>query len=278
MRFGLSSNKEDAGCFLIFNFFFFFKKGLFRLSADTEAVDQWVSRLDADPRADLSGITDANVVASLLKRFLRLLNPPLLTYNLYEALIEAAKSEPEEVMLDKLCSCIIKLPPLNVDILTAVLQLLLLVLEHQDKNRMGIDNLTTVFAPCLIWQNPNDVMRMADESNVVAQIIRYAEKVKLLREFENLVSFEQFFFFLFFLFLQIVHLERVGVAPRDTGDTSSVFVGVRLLSQPAFSSSPVMSRRSPMTQSSASRGGDEGSSNSATKKVLAYVKFDYKVL
>jgi hypothetical protein len=152
-------------------------EGLFRLSADTEAVDLWASRLDADPRVDLTGIADANVVASLLKRFLRMLNPPLLTYNLYEALIEAAKSEPEEVMLTKLSSCISKLPPLNLDILTAVLQVVLLVLEHQDKNRMGVENLTTVFAPCLIWQNPNDVMRMTDESVVVSQIIQHADKV-----------------------------------------------------------------------------------------------------
>lgn len=76
-----------------------------------------------------------------------------------------------------------------------------------------------------------------------------------------------------------MQLERVGVAPRDTGDTSSVFVGVRLLSQPAFSSSPVMSRRSPMTQSSSGREEQSTpmSGGGSSKKVLAYVKFDYKV-
>jgi hypothetical protein len=85
---------------------------------------------------------------------------------------------------------------------------------------------------------------------------------------------------------KIVQLERVGVAPRDTGESSSVFVGVRLLSQPAFSSSPVTSRRSPMAQSSSGRDEANSSSSNMTplsagggsaKKVLAYVKFDYKV-
>lgn len=83
-------------------------EGLFRLSADTEAVDQWVSRLDADPRADLSSITDPNLVAALLKRFLRLSEQPLLTFNLYEAFIEAAHTEPDDAMLSKLCACIMK--------------------------------------------------------------------------------------------------------------------------------------------------------------------------
>jgi hypothetical protein len=31
-------------------------EGLFRLSADTEQVDLWVTRLDSDPRTDLSGV------------------------------------------------------------------------------------------------------------------------------------------------------------------------------------------------------------------------------
>jgi hypothetical protein len=124
-----------------------------------------------------AGVNDPNVVASLLKRFLRLLNPPLLTYDLYLAFIDAANSDSDETVLEKLSACVSKLPPLNLDILIAVLQLLLLVMEHQDKNRMGVDNLTTVFAPCLLWQSPPDVMRMTDEANVVTQLLNHAEKV-----------------------------------------------------------------------------------------------------
>ena len=97
-------------------------EGLFRLSADNEQIDAWVARLDADPRTDLAAIHDPNLVASLLKRFLRLLSPPLLTFDLYEAFIEAAKQEDKTAMLSKLCACVMKLPPLNHDILAELLQ------------------------------------------------------------------------------------------------------------------------------------------------------------
>jgi hypothetical protein len=97
-------------------------EGLFRLSADNEQVDVWMARLDNDPRSDLSAIQDPNLVASLLKRFLRLLAPPLLTHELYEAFIDASKQDDRSMMMSKLCACVMKLPPLNHDILAELLK------------------------------------------------------------------------------------------------------------------------------------------------------------
>jgi hypothetical protein len=130
-------------------------------------------------------------------------------------------------------------------------------MEHSDRNRMHVDNLATVFAPCLMSKTPPDVMRMSDESLVVQQLLQSAATV--------------------------VVLERVGAVPRDTGDTSSVFVGVRLLHYPSFSSSPVLSRNSPSGVTAASPmsalGGSSpgiGGLGSGKRQILAYAKYDYR--
>ncbi len=63
-------------------------EGLFRLAGDTDELASWVAHLNAEPDADMSGITDPHVHANLLKRYLRLLNPPLLTLDLYDTFVE----------------------------------------------------------------------------------------------------------------------------------------------------------------------------------------------
>ena len=110
-----------------------------------------VLKLEEDPQRDLSSISDPNIISSLLKRYLRLLNPPLLTHDLYSAFLDSAKDvNDESLRLSRLCACVMKLPPLNHDILAELLKMLQIVLQCQDKNFMGIENLSTVFAPCLI--------------------------------------------------------------------------------------------------------------------------------
>ena len=105
-----------------------------------------MSKLEQDAQRDLSGISDPNVVANLLKRYLRLLPAPILTDDLYEAFLEAAREtgDGESARLSRLCSCVMKLPPLNHDILAEVLKMCSLVLQCEDKNFMGLFDLRIV--------------------------------------------------------------------------------------------------------------------------------------
>lgn len=59
-------------------------EGLFRLAADTEKMQLWTGKLDADPNGgDLGNVSnDPHLIANLLKRYLRSLVPPLLTHDL----------------------------------------------------------------------------------------------------------------------------------------------------------------------------------------------------
>ena len=80
-------------------------------------------------------------------------------------------------------------------------------------------------------------MRMDEEKDAIAQLLKHASTIVLL--------------------------ERVGAAPQDTGQSSSAFPGVRVLSNPSFSSSPVVARKSPAP-------------TSASTSEMAYAKYDYK--
>ena len=104
---------------------------------------------------------------------------------------------------------------------------------------------------------------MLEEKEVIVQLLTYSSTVQLL--------------------------ERVGAAPQDTGDTSSAFPGIRVLSNPTFSSSPVIGRKgasnasnlnistsgSPLNVSNSAFSGSQNS-NTNTLATLAYAKFDYR--
>ena len=179
------------------------------------------------------------------------MDPPLLTYDLYDAFLEAGAAADESDVVSKICACVMKLPPLNHDVLSEVLSLLIAVLEHEDKNRMGIDNLATIFAPCLISKDRSkvDPTNLTDETQAIMYLIKHAATV--------------------------VKIGRVGATPRDLGLNSTAFPGVRVLSQPHFSSSPVIGRRKATNSTPASPAlGKKASSKKGP--ALAYVKYDYK--
>ena len=191
------------------------------------------------------------MVANLLKRYLRLLSPPLLTDDLYDAFLEATKDvDDESLTLSKLCACVMKLPPLNHDILAELLKMLKIVLECEDRNRMGIDNLATVFAPCLLHKQMaggfTDPSHLTEELRTVCELLRSARTIVLL--------------------------DRVGAAPRDTGESSSAFPGIRVLSNPNFSASPILARKN--QSPSTSESGPV--SPRKPQSMVAYAKYDYK--
>lgn len=131
---------------------FFTLVRLFRVSPAGEDVTALIARLEADSNADLRTVSDAHVVAHTLKRYLRTLDAPLLTLDLYDAFVEAALND--DVV--RLQACVALLPPLNYEILCELLGFLDTLLEYQDHNRMTPDALATVLAPCLLHKG-NDV-------------------------------------------------------------------------------------------------------------------------
>ena len=114
-----------------------------RLDKDLDSVD-----LDAP---EWSG--DINTVASVLKMWLRELPDPLLTNNLHQGFIDAAKIENDRLRHIRLHERVNDLPDPNYSTLKYFLGHLHRINQLADENSMSMQNLAIVFGPTLFGQN-----------------------------------------------------------------------------------------------------------------------------
>lgn len=106
---------------------------------------------------------DIHAVPLVLKRYLRKLPEPLLTYTLYDRVIALARAGggainhgrmPAERRSAKIAECrgiVADLPQANRDTLHALVRHLHVVGLRFEQNKMGLKNLAVVFAPTLLW-------------------------------------------------------------------------------------------------------------------------------
>ena len=139
-------------------------EGLFRLSG-SESRLQLLKQQCAEERPVVLAGEDVHIVAGLLKWFLRQLPEPLLSFELYEPLVAAAKADS---LASSLLPLLRRLPPRHAYVLRRVLQLLARV-AAEPRNKMTAPNLGVVFGPTLMFapEGLDPVRQMADVSAYV---------------------------------------------------------------------------------------------------------------
>ena len=144
-------------------------EGLFRVSAPESRLrllrQQYSEAQPAAAAALAREGEDVHVVAGLLKWFLRQLPEPLLSFELYEPLVAAAKADS---LASSLLALLRRLPPRHAYVLRHVLQLLARV-AAEPRNKMTAPNLGVVFGPTLMFapEGLDPVRQMADVSAYV---------------------------------------------------------------------------------------------------------------
>ena len=93
---------------------------------------------------------DVNAISSVMKSFFRQLPDPLVTSELYGAVIEASKMEPEDMRLNSIKRLVDELPDPHYSTLRYLVGHLSRVAGKSDINKMNARNLATVFGPTLI--------------------------------------------------------------------------------------------------------------------------------
>ena len=93
---------------------------------------------------------DVNAISSVMKSFFRKLPDPLVTSELYGAVIEASKMEPEEMRLKSIKRLVDELPDPHYSTLRYLVGHLSRVAGKSDVNKMNARNLAAVFGPTLI--------------------------------------------------------------------------------------------------------------------------------
>ncbi|KAF9054607.1 GTPase activating protein [Panaeolus papilionaceus] len=131
-------------------------QGIYRVGGMTSKIQSLKRSLDRDLDAvDFDApewSTDINVVASVIKMWLRDLPDPLLTHSLHHGFIEAAKIENDRLRHIRLHERVNELPDPNYATLKYFLGHLHRINQHAAENSMSMQNLAIVFGPTLFGQ------------------------------------------------------------------------------------------------------------------------------
>jgi len=133
-------------------------EGIFRRSVSLKTLNEVKANYNEGQAVDLESYNDPQLAAALLKGFFRELDQPLFTFELYDkfvALSDMSKDKPEL----KLTACkdlLSQLPTVNRTILRQLCSFLKVISQHEENNKMSINNLAIVFGP--------NVLKSVDEA------------------------------------------------------------------------------------------------------------------
>ncbi|KAF7308512.1 hypothetical protein HMN09_00700300 [Mycena chlorophos] len=131
-------------------------QGIYRVSGTMTKVASLRQRLDRDlDSVDLDSLewtSDINNVSSVLKMWFRELPDPLLTFELQQGFVDAAKIENERLRHIRLHERVNDLPDANYATLKYFMGHLHRISQHAAENSMSIQNLAIVFGPTLFGQ------------------------------------------------------------------------------------------------------------------------------
>ncbi|KAM0721868.1 hypothetical protein Q7P37_002793 [Cladosporium fusiforme] len=133
-------------------------EGLYRVPGSGPQVKHWQRRFDQELDVDLLSeqeLYDPNTIGSMLKTWLRELPSEIFPQELQHSLaVELQQENPNFNMMgqpapQKLRDALSELPPFNYYLLFAITCHLSLLLSHQERNRMDLNNLSICIGPCL---------------------------------------------------------------------------------------------------------------------------------
>lgn len=127
-------------------------EGIFRRSANMKTVKEFCGLFNDGQTVSYADPEDIHCAAVIIKRFLRELPEPILTFKLYGAIISSTSIADETEKL-KVVWCILhnELPEENFVVLKFLMEFLNEVLEYSAVNKMTAMNLAIVFGPNLVW-------------------------------------------------------------------------------------------------------------------------------
>ena len=137
-------------------------QGLYRISGNARRKKQLHAQFDEDSTAvDLSeeNYPDINIIAGILKDYLRELPEPLITESLSKLLIRAAQDQVQDqdqaAQKRLLSKFLVQLPQNNRETLVYLLNHFMHVIAEKDTNKMDAHNLSVCFGPVLLCPPAN---------------------------------------------------------------------------------------------------------------------------
>uniref|UniRef100_A0A673XUI7 Rho GTPase activating protein 1 n=1 Tax=Salmo trutta TaxID=8032 RepID=A0A673XUI7_SALTR len=124
--------------------------GIFRRSANVTLVRDVQHRYNSGEEVSFSQMEDVHLAAVILKTFLRELPEPLLTYHLYNDIVNFHNVD-SSAKVTAIQNMLAMLPEENYASLKFLIDFLVQVSAQSEINKMNNTNLAVVFGPNLLW-------------------------------------------------------------------------------------------------------------------------------
>ncbi|XP_066944450.1 rho GTPase-activating protein 8 isoform X2 [Macrobrachium rosenbergii] len=126
-------------------------EGLFRRSSAAAVVKSVQERFNKGEDVQFDINMDVHTAAVIIKTFLRELEEPLMTFDLYDEIIQFQGLNKSERLASIKTILLEKLPEDNYLVLKFLVNFLSKVMDRSDLNKMNASNLAVVFGPNLVW-------------------------------------------------------------------------------------------------------------------------------
>lgn len=131
-------------------------EGIFRKAGDEERLEVLQKEIngkigkEGQLEFEFSATEDAHTIATLLKRYLRSMKEPLLTYDQYDAFIASDNFSDNDVRFQSIRFALSLIPKMNHTMLFEILFYMNEVAQHEKTNKMSSRNLAIVLAPNIL--------------------------------------------------------------------------------------------------------------------------------
>ncbi|KAJ8011507.1 hypothetical protein DPEC_G00058940 [Dallia pectoralis] len=171
-----------------------YTEGIYRKSGSVCHARELHQLLETNPEIATLENYSIHTVTGLVKRWLRDLPDPLMTYNLYNDFLQAAELPSQSERLRVIYQKIEELPSANFNTLERLLFHLVRVAKEEEHNRMSANSLAIVFAPCILRSSdttdPFLGMKDVSKTTICVEILikeqfrRYTEKMQEILKLE----------------------------------------------------------------------------------------------
>jgi len=141
-------------------------QGIFRLSGSLDRINELRERIDKDePVPFKENDTDVHCAAALLKALFRELPEPILSFSLYEPLLQAKN-------VQTIKECLSSLPEINKRVMKYLCDFLSLVNSHSSINQMENANLSICFGPNLLRPKESSLLSGLMDTPQILFVVR----------------------------------------------------------------------------------------------------------
>ncbi|XP_068605298.1 unconventional myosin-IXb [Brachionichthys hirsutus] len=171
-----------------------YTEGIYRKSGSACRARELYQILETDPEGACLDNYPIHTITGLIKRWLRELPDPLMTYDLYSDFLRAVELPEKRERIRAVYQKVDELPPSNYNTLERLIFHLIRVAKDEEHNKMSSNSLAIVFAPCILRSPDFDdpFLGMKDVSKttmcvdilITEQLRRYTEMMQNIQELE----------------------------------------------------------------------------------------------